>query len=515
MRTRYKILKFFAFFMLAVVIIEIGTYATFAVLDILTDDMHWLEIMFAFLTPTVIVVWALISLATLNMMTMLRNLKTENVNYLGYDTYFFNSDIFTRYLKRLPKRHPELTYYIMSFIPCGQDLSANITRNEIMIKFNRLISEMLKEYFTAHKIFDRNDSLYCFSKGSFYVFVKGTETRINEILRDLEQNIYDIATQNQIRVFVQPFFGITSFNKGDDLQIVLENALLARYKAESNFELSTFYDPKLRDTNLLSESQEIIDAIKNKEFVVFYQPKFSLDKQEFISSEALVRWDSPKYGFLNPGMFIEKAEKAGLIHEIDMYVFNRVCENLNESRRRGRRVVPVSINFSLYEFFSPNFVEDILNIIDTNGVPHNLIEIEITETTTQSNPFLSISIMKKIREAGLRVLMDDFGVGFSNFSNLRKMPIDGLKIDKSFIDLITNDTKAREITKFLIELGKVNQIETIAEGVDNQEQVDILRKFHLNTIQGFFYSRPLPYKDYSEFLRNNQFEKKGDVKWSY
>lgn len=510
MRTRYRTTRFFTYFFLFIALAEVAAYITLAVMNKLTDDMHWLELLFAFLTPTVIVVWSVILLLDIEQKILLKNLKVENSNYLGRDTYFYNATIFERLLKRVPKRHHGTNYYVMSFVPCSQDITSNITRNETMIKFNGLISNMLKEYFAAHKVYKKHDSLYCFSRGSFYVFVKGTENRINEILRDLEQSVYDIAAQNQIRVFVQPFFGITIFNKGDDIQTTCDNALLARYKSESNFELSSFYDPNLRNTASLSEAQEILDAIKNKEFVVFYQPKYSLDQRTFISSEALVRWDSPKYGFLNPGRFIDKAEKAGLIHEIDMYVFNRVCENLNEAKRRGRKMVPVSINFSLYEFFSPNFVNDIVKIIDDNGVPHDLIEIEITETTTQSNPFLSISIMKKIREAGLRVLMDDFGVGFSNFSNLRKMPIDAIKIDKSFIDLIVTDTKAREITKFLIELGRVNEIEVIAEGVDNIEQVDILRRFRLNTIQGFYYSKPLPFKEYTEFLKNNPFEKKGD-----
>ena len=141
-------------------------------------------------------------------------------------------------------------------------------------------------------------------------------------------------------------------------------------------------------------------------------------------------------------------------------------------------------------------------------VPAHFIEIEITEATSQANQFLSISIIKKLKENGIRVLMDDFGVGFSNVGNLKKIPFDVVKIDKSFIDGIVNDTKSREIVKFLIGLCKVNDMEVVAEGVDNKEQVEILRKAHCDTIQGFYYSEALEKKAFEAFLNNNPFEKK-------
>ena len=171
-------------------------------------------------------------------------------------------------------------------------------------------------------------------------------------------------------------------------------------------------------------------------------------------------------------------------------------------------MLPVSVNFSLYEFYSPTFLDTIVSIREEYNVPSNLIEIEITEATSQANSFLSISIIKKLKERGIRVLMDDFGVGFSNLANLKKIPFDAIKIDKSFIDDIVDDVKAREIVKFLINLCKTNELEVIAEGVDNREQLEILKKIRCDTIQGFYYSQPLTKKDYEMFLVQNTFEKK-------
>ena len=227
--------------------------------------------------------------------------------------------------------------------------------------------------------------------------------------------------------------------------------------------------------------------------MVYYQPKFNLKQRRFISSEALIRWNSPERGLLSPMKFINKAEKSGLIHKLDMYVLETVCKDLAETKRKGLRLLPVSINFSIYEFYGPNFVDGLFEMIDHYNVDPHLIELEVTESTTGVNQFLSISILKRIRERGIRILMDDFGVGYSNFSNLRNLPFDVLKVDKSLVDDIVVD-----------QIG----MEVIAEGVDNEKQVEILKECNLDTIQGYYYSRPIPKADYMKLLKSNPFEKK-------
>jgi EAL domain-containing protein (putative c-di-GMP-specific phosphodiesterase class I) len=308
-------------------------------------------------------------------------------------------------------------------------------------------------------------------------------------------------------VFVHPFIGVTEVDPNESLLVNLDNAILARNISENNFESITFYSPSFRKSATLTEIDEIKQALLNQEFVVYYQPKFHLASHRFISSEALVRWDSKQYGLLSPAKFLEKAELGGLIHELDMYVFRRVCQNLAEARVKNKRILPVSINFSLYEFYDPSFVDDILGIIKEFKLNPSFVEIEITESTSQVNPFMAISLLKKLKECGFRILMDDFGLAYSNLGNLNKMPFDTIKIDKSFVDGIVPDFKTREIVRFLISLCKVSGMEVIAEGVDQAEQVNILRKIKCDTIQGFYYSKPLPIKEYEEFLQENPFEK--------
>ena len=143
------------------------------------------------------------------------------------------------------------------------------------------------------------------------------------------------------------------------------------------------------------------------------------------------------------------------------------------------------------------------------NIPPTLIEIEITEQTTNANNFIATSILKRIKDLGIRILMDDFGVGYSNIMNIRKTPIDVIKIDKSFIDEIVTDAKTRSIVKSLIELCKTNSLESIAEGVNDVKQVEILKKLKCDTIQGYYYSKPLCRNDFEKFLLSNNFEKKG------
>ena len=187
-------------------------------------------------------------------------------------------------------------------------------------------------------------------------------------------------------------------------------------------------------------------------------------------------------------------------------------KDVGDQLKRGRRVLPVSVNFSLYEFFSNNFLNKIVSVLEKNQVPPSLLEIEITETTSQVNKFLSLQVIKKLKDIGVRILMDDFGTGFSQIENLRQIPFDGIKIDKSFTDRIVNDEKIRSIVKFLVQLIHDNDMEAIVEGVETAEQVDILRKMKVDTIQGFYYSRPLPIAEYQNLLKSNSFEK-GANKW--
>jgi len=463
----------------------------------------------------VLAVWFAIFLSWyMNHLSLIKTLEMENEYNLGVKSSFNNLFAFQKRVDLLNQIEGKnkRDQHIIAFTFSSLAVSQNVNRNNEIYVLNNHIAEFLESLYTKVNARKR-DFVFAFSRGSFLVYAyRQNELSIQKICEIISKEIYDFAESNCRHIWVQPFFGVTTIKKSDDdeqLTHQIENALLARDFSERNFETITFYQDSFRKSVASSDIEELTEALEKKEFVVFYQPKFDLNNRKFISSEALIRWNSKKYGLLAPTKFIDKAEAVGLIHDIDVYVLKQVCEDLNDMIRRGRRVLPVSVNFSLYEFYSANFLDVVLDILKTFNIPPHLIEIEITEATSQANQFLSISIIKKLKDHGIRVLMDDFGIGFSNVGNLKKIPFDVVKIDKSFIDDIVTNTKSREIVKFLIGLCKVNGMEVVAEGVDNKEQVEILKKAKCDTIQGFYYSQALSKKDFEKFLLDNPFEKKG------
>lgn len=439
-----------------------------------------------------------------------RTLLTENEYNLHRFNLFYNFETFARKINLTTRFMRRRKAYVIAFKPAKTSLNSS-TITEVESEVNGYVADYLIEKFDKDKNLTNKHDAYCYSRGIFYIFLCDNNVDVNKIIIEIEEKIYQIEQEHDFRIFIQPNFGVAEYNPAEEKEFSIfeltNRAMEARENAERNFETVLYFSHSMRTKNDADDIKAISNAINNGEFVVYYQPKYNLTAHKFTSSEALIRWNSPTRGLLSPYKFISTAEHAGLIHRLDMFVLEQVCKDLAETRRKGRRLVPVSINFSIYEFFGNNFVNNVIGVIEKHKINPSLIEIEVTESTTGVNQFLTISILKKLREYGLRILMDDFGIGYSNFNNLRTMPIDVLKIDKSFVDNIVTDVKSREIARFITSLGLQIGLEVIAEGVDNAKQVEILKKFKCSTIQGFYFSKPLPKVEYEKFLANNEFEK--------
>lgn len=442
-------------------------------------------------------------------------LQLENLYTLGQPVNFFNQYQFEAHSRvlRLRRRNRKKKQYIIGFTFAPLFVASNPRHNEEISGFNYAISRFMVERFGSRKSKYRFSSAFGFSRGVFLLYAcLESEEEVRTLCADLLQDIYKVGQTEKVRVVVQPFFGIYETNIHDNVAFAIDNAQIARQYGEDAFDTVTFYHESFRVSASKDDIAEIESALDKQEFVVYYQPKYSLKEKRFVSAEALVRWNSPVHGLLGPASFIDKAENAGLISNIDIYVFEHALMDLAEQRKKGRRVLPVSVNFSLYEFFSPNFLDVFMGFLDKYKIPPTLVEVEITETTSQANQFMSISLIKKLQERGVRVLMDDFGVGYSGINNLRKIPFDAIKIDKSFTDFILEDQKVASIVKYIVELGHLNDLEVIVEGVDNAEEVALLKKLRADTIQGFYYSQALPLEEYDKFLKDNEFEAKGGHK---
>ena len=443
-----------------------------------------------------------------NARTLVVSLTNSNIYSLGMKTMYLNRATFETTVEGMRKRFKRRNIPQSLIAFTGTTASTTSSRNADIITFNAKVILYLDKYFTEHK--SAITHLFCFYEGAFLVYSFG-DSRMDVVnfINTVNDELYRIVENNNIHILITPYFGVDEVKPNETIIEAIENAYLARRISERNFEVLNFYRTGLRNEVNQDDAVQIVKALENKEFVVYYQPKFDLIRNRFISSEALIRWNSPTRGLLPPGMFVPQAQAAGLTHELDTYVFERVCEDLAETKKRGRRLLPVSLNFSLYEFYSANFLDVMIETLKKYDVDPRLIQIEILETTSQANPFLSVSIIKRLKDLGMRVLMDDFGIGYSNIGNLSKIPFDAIKIDKSYIDNITTDRRSRQIVQCIVDLGKISGMEVIAEGVDDAMQVGLLRKMGCDTIQGFYYSQAISKAEFDKFLLNNPFEKEG------
>lgn len=242
--------------------------------------------------------------------------------------------------------------------------------------------------------------------------------------------------------------------------------------------------------------QEIIndmnDALRDGQFVVYYQPKVNMLERRVIGCEALVRWNHPKKGFISPGLFIPIFEKNGFISALDFYIWEMVCRDLRDWINKGYSPCPVSVNVSRAELYDDNLCERLERLISRYNIDHHLLQLEITESAYTENPEQLIAMVEQLKNKGFTILMDDFGSGYSSLNTLKDVPVDVLKIDLKFLYNIDNNIKGNQILKSVVQMAKRLKLTVIAEGVETDQQVEFLKSIGCMRAQGFYYARPLP-----------------------
>ena len=241
-------------------------------------------------------------------------------------------------------------------------------------------------------------------------------------------------------------------------------------------------------------------AIANKELMVYYQPKVELATGKIACAEALVRWKMEDGSFLPPDEFIPLLERKFLIDKLDQFVFAEVCGWLRKKLDEGLAVPQVSVNVSRLQFYDADFVERYIEIRDRCHIPHELLEIELTESVVMDSNNLLYTILSKLRAAGFTCSIDDFGKGYSSLSMLKNLPIDTLKIDRFFFWEGADSEKDTILVESIIDLAKKFHIRTVAEGVERTDQVEHLKKIGCDYVQGFVFYRPMPAAEYEKLL---------------
>jgi len=264
-----------------------------------------------------------------------------------------------------------------------------------------------------------------------------------------------------------------------------------------------FYTDKMHDDlswgNYIKAYVET--AIEQDEFLVYLQPKFDINTEKIKGAEALIRWNYKNREMLAPYRFIPYFEKDGTIDKIDDLVLKKVCEAMDSWKKEGKPLYQVSVNLSRSRMYDENLIDKLTGIVDSYGVDHHLIDFELTESATYDNMERMLYVLRELRDRGFKISMDDFGTGYSSLSLLTQMPIDTLKIDKSFVDTIAGDDERNEdviLLRHIITLAKELGFVCLAEGAENRVQIDRLRDLGCEIIQGYYYSKPIPLGEYEE-----------------
>lgn len=329
-----------------------------------------------------------------------------------------------------------------------------------------------------------------------YNYLKFGKRIIQEIEKPFHIVGYDIHISTSIGVSFFP-------DDGDTFKDLIMNSNVALNRAKdlgkNNVQFFT-KDLNSESYRLFHLENDLRDAIRNDEFSLYYQPQVDTFSEEMVGAEALIRWNHPKRGLVSPAQFIPLAEETGLINEISDWVLEAVCNQLNEWVEKDYSLVPVSINLSAKTLMKADLVKTIKKYLSKYSIPSNLLEIEITEDSLIKNEGLGLSTIEQLRDMGTAISLDDFGTGFSSIGYLKKFKVDYLKIDRSFIRNIHKSDGDLKIMESIILLAKGFGLKVVAEGVEKEEQWELLKKLNCHYIQGFLFSKPQPAEEFTKLL---------------
>lgn len=309
---------------------------------------------------------------------------------------------------------------------------------------------------------------------------------------------------NNEEIYITGSIGITLYpNDTDKLELLIKNSDLAMYASKKlGKNCHSFYSLKLKENThekmrLISDLNKALDR---DEFVVHYQPQVQLETKKIIGMEALIRWNHPKKGLINPDVFIPLAEETGLISSIGKWVLYTACKHNKSLQNRGLPHICVAVNLSVKQFNNENLVNMIQEILTETQLSPKYLELEITESLAISDASTILNPLNKLRDLGISISIDDFGTEYSSLSRLNQMPIDRIKIDKQFIEGLTFRKSDESITNFIVELSKNMGVKVIAEGVETDTQLSFLADICCDEIQGYYFYKPMCFDDINKVL---------------
>ena len=299
--------------------------------------------------------------------------------------------------------------------------------------------------------------------------------------------------------------GVAAFPRdGKNSETLLRNASTAMHSAKDKARASFyFYSPEMNNRaheRILLETQ-LRRALERDEFELYYQPQVALNSGRIVGVEALLRWNNPELGMVSPERFIPIAEESGLIVPIGQWVLYEACRQIVAWQRAGLPPLSIAVNVSAKQLDGHNFVRDVRRVLELTGLESGRLELELTESTVMSDPEEMLQRLNELRQLGLHLAIDDFGIGYSSLSHLQRFPFNRLKVDRSFINDVTSNPNNMSIVKTILGMAQGLNMQVIAEGAENEGQIHLLRRLRCKQVQGFYFSRPLPAVELETLLK--------------
>jgi len=308
-------------------------------------------------------------------------------------------------------------------------------------------------------------------------------------------------------LFVSTSIGISHYPEdGETMESLIKHADIAMYSVKGSGKngFQCYNDSMLHAySHHLSLENDLRRAMENNQFEIYYQPQINIETNEVFAMEALIRWQHPERGLISPSEFIELAEETRLIKQMGNWILQNACAELDRWRQMGLTTVRIAINVSAVQLEQANFVKFVLNTLAENNIPGDHLEIEITENTLMHDTDDGILKLRELSDHGIKIAIDDFGTGYSSLNYLKRLPIDTLKIDQSFIRDMSKSDEDSSIIKAIIAMARGLNLNIISEGVETEEQLNQLKAWRCKNMQGFLFGRPMPHADAVTMLKSN------------
>lgn len=460
---------------------------------VLESDLTYLMLALVILTLLFAVLLVFHSVSVLKIVAAKRNIY--KILFFDMETGGFNAPHFYKKVKKLYKRIKRgVSQYAIVNIRLEKYRSLIACYGKAAIE---TLIDML--YKIISESAGKKEAFAHMESGDFAMMLEfASEQELNERLKLLMERLESAG--NGSRLYFNMGVCKVMDYKGDPEE-VYNQAYIARASInDENADSINWFSEKLREQQIWERKVEndMQGALERHEFQMYLQPKYTTNGEKVGGAEALVRWIHPTEGFVPPGRFIPIFEKNGFILQLDDYMINEVARYQAKWISEGKKVVPISVNVSRAHFLNDNLAEHIRNIIDSYCVPHDCIELELTESAFFDDKNALIATVKKMQEFGFVVSMDDFGAGYSSLNSLKELPLDVIKLDAEFFRGEGNDERGKLIVTETIDLAKRLGMHIVAEGIETRDQVDFLKERECDLIQGYYFAKPMPTDEFEK-----------------